>query len=70
MKSIFLSYLYGTLCPGVGVAGLNIPLSPTGISMYMIGLIVPATAIELIVPPVPEIVTPLIVTSPFCISTS
>ena len=38
--------------------------------MYITGFIVPATAIEEIVPPVElEIVTPFIVTSPFWIST-
>ena len=50
---------------------MKIPFSPTGISINTIGLIVPATAIELTPPPLPAvIVTPLIVTVPVWISTS
>ena len=71
MKSKFVSYLYGTVPLGLGRAGLNIPFSPIGISIKITGLIVPAIAMDVTVPPVEAvIVTPFIVTSPFWISTS
>ena len=66
MKSKFVSYLYGTVPLGLGRAGLNIPFSPIGISIKITGLIVPAIAMDVTVPPVEAvIVTPFIVTSPF-----
>ena len=70
MNSILVSNR-GWIWPGFGVAGLNIPFSPTGISIKTIGFIVPATAtLPAIFPVSALIVTPLIVTSPVIISTS
>ena len=64
INSIFVSKR-GWNPSGFKVAGLNIPFSPSGISINIIGFIVPATAIDPAVFPVSAfIITPSRVISP------